>query len=87
MISFRHALFTIISIHAPREGSDTLEITNTHDTDISIHAPREGSDEVWSAPIHFQSPAEISIHAPREGSDPTWPLVACSPCHFNPRSP
>ena len=35
----------LISIHAPREGSDamstyTFNVTN----DISIHAPREGSD-------------------------------------------
>ena len=57
----------VISIHAPREGSDqceeTLRITITV---ISIHAPREGSD-----PARSVDPGEagISIHAPREGSD------------------
>ena len=34
-----------ISIHAPRMGSDALEITvNAKDKTISIHAPRMGSD-------------------------------------------
>ena len=35
-----------ISIHAPREGSDSpLPYPNTGTAYISIHAPREGSDE------------------------------------------
>ena len=33
-----------ISIHAPREGSDTAFRQKYHDLTISIHAPREGSD-------------------------------------------
>ena len=35
----------VISIHAPREGSDlpTIDSINLGE-DISIHAPREGSD-------------------------------------------
>ena len=34
----------VISIHAPREGSDTATASNCWSTEISIHAPREGSD-------------------------------------------
>ena len=34
----------IISIHAPREGSDPQGIRNSKHNPISIHAPREGSD-------------------------------------------
>ena len=35
----------IISIHAPREGSDYLQaLPVRHAQGISIHAPREGSD-------------------------------------------
>ena len=33
-----------ISIHAPREGSDSGNPVNIIDSVISIHAPREGSD-------------------------------------------
>ena len=35
----------IISIHAPREGSDAFPITLYSFLKISIHAPREGSDQ------------------------------------------
>ena len=35
---------TIISIHAPREGSDAAYYLNSVQYEISIHAPREGSD-------------------------------------------
>ena len=57
----------IISIHAPRTGSDARCLLHGHRARaISIHAPRTGSDVVW----HPQ-PCEsyISIHAPRTGSD------------------
>ena len=33
-----------ISIHAPREGSDSPILLQALKKDISIHAPREGSD-------------------------------------------
>ena len=35
----------MISIHAPREGSDIKGIPIASYTGISIHAPREGSDK------------------------------------------
>ena len=34
----------VISIHAPREGSDQVHVPVDHAVRISIHAPREGSD-------------------------------------------
>ena len=37
-------LNVLISIHAPREGSDIMQITQPEEMTISIHAPREGSD-------------------------------------------
>ena len=33
-----------ISIHAPREGGDTIAGYYNYTLDISIHAPREGGD-------------------------------------------
>ena len=59
----------MISIHAPREGSDGQGVDLDDPVVISIHAPREGSDLLG----HLQPlPADvISIHAPREGSDRT----------------
>ena len=38
----------IISIHAPREGSDARLMGYEVVEDISIHAPREGSDSLLS---------------------------------------
>ena len=59
----------LISIHAPRMGSDAnairavLQARNR----ISIHAPRMGSD--CRTPSRWARRATISIHAPRMGSD------------------
>ena len=55
-----------ISIHAPREGSDTAWQENNALSEISIHAPREGSDDIKKGD---KVVLVISIHAPREGSD------------------
>ena len=72
--SVHRGLDFVISIHAPREGSDKIVYDCLLDANISIHAPREGSDvfdgsedETWKA---------ISIHAPREGSDA---VTSCLP--------
>ena len=40
----------IISIHAPREGSDPLVQGFDDPLPISIHAPREGSDDSDACP-------------------------------------
>ena len=39
-----------ISIHAPREGSDSPHFQDGVMEGISIHAPREGSDPAWISP-------------------------------------
>ena len=58
----------IISIHAPRAGSDGLACLYCRGrANISIHAPRAGSDRkhgMYATPTTI-----ISIHAPRAGSD------------------
>ena len=66
LLPFFH-LGTVISIHAPREGSDDDRLKLRDFLGISIHAPREGSDEIHFAWDYMKE--SISIHAPREGSD------------------
>ena len=57
----------LISIHAPRVGSDRMSLWLASHIWISIHAPRVGSDRHETK---AQNPAHlISIHAPRVGSD------------------
>ena len=49
-------LVDIISIHAPREGSDASEHLPVYNAfEISIHAPREGSDPVLRSLPPLQS--------------------------------
>ena len=49
----------VISIHAPRAGSDALLQKDQNEDDISIHAPRAGSDVIfapsWASSKLFQS--------------------------------
>ncbi len=56
----------VISIHAPRTGSDLAVEISSIVSDISIHAPRTGSDKIKKG---ARNGAGISIHAPRTGSD------------------
>ena len=56
----------LISIHAPRVGSDAVVRHTREHHPISIHAPRVGSDLISR---YIKSIAWISIHAPRVGSD------------------
>ena len=56
-----------ISIHAPREGGDGDDGSNTIAHVISIHAPREGGD--LRKQMFDKRFLGISIHAPREGGD------------------
>ena len=74
-----------ISIHAPREGSDSQgALVRPGEMQISIHAPREGSDQQDGQDLDAVA---ISIHAPREGSD-GWRRRPPRPArHFYPRSP
>ena len=58
----------MISIHAPRAGSDANEDGKPEGIAvISIHAPRAGSDVKDMA--YDNATTAISIHAPRAGSD------------------
>ena len=55
-----------ISIHAAREGGDTVIIGTNVEYGISIHAAREGGDLLGD---NDRLKACISIHAAREGGD------------------
>ena len=67
MAGFRPAPITMISIHAPRGGSDVIPYFGfEHRYQISIHAPRGGSD---LGRLFTTAVTKISIHAPRGGSD------------------
>ncbi len=58
----------LISIHAPRTGSDDRRAAEHAACEaISIHAPRTGSD--GGAAGQPRSLGRISIHAPRTESD------------------
>ena len=74
----------LISIHAPREGSDALALHDVVGFVISIHAPREGSDGNEQS---LKKQLAISIHAPREGSDGKFGGGVKEWLHFYPRSP
>ena len=74
----------MISIHAPREGSDPRYKLDRGRVVISIHAPREGSDYERAV---LSTLDKISIHAPREGSDREKIVLFIGQVDFNPRSP
>ncbi len=60
-------LHLLISIHAPRTGSDVkADDFAALIVRISIHAPRTGSDLAYADRMRWRT---ISIHAPRTGSD------------------
>ena len=84
MMSTKGVIYAAISIHAPREGCDPLEVSPTQQRLISIHAPREGCDETATV---YNRLAGISIHAPREGCDSDGHLCCALPDNFNPRTP
>ena len=73
-----------ISIHAPREGCDTIRKNTQIRYAISIHAPREGCDD---SKIAMRNMYRISIHAPREGCDRRTHRKNRTNHNFNPRTP
>ena len=76
----------LISIHAPREGCDFMEVNRIlMGLNISIHAPREGCDGTRRRA--GTSCSTISIHAPREGCDLLLLTSGPPAPHFNPRTP
>ena len=56
----------IISIHAPREGSDGAEPVRHLPGAISIHAPREGSDH--QAAVQEQAQPQFQSTLPVRGA-------------------
>ena len=56
----------ILTIHAPRMGSDLPACSVYTPDPVSIHAPRMGSDNDGG---RSRGTIEVSIHAPRMGSD------------------
>ena len=79
-------VLALISIHAPREGSDAHSHPGhrRRSPAITSHAPREGSD---SSGPPASTASTISIHAPREGSDFINGLSRRFYFDFYPRSP
>ena len=74
-------MYSNISIHAPRGGSDLQQHQqDTRSRMISIHAPRGGSDAHADYRLHCGD--TISIHAPRGGSDSAEPRAASWPPRF-----
>ena len=61
-------VLNVVSIHAPREGCDTVPRGGDQGAiEVSIHAPREGCDVVTHRGECLSN--KVSIHAPREGCD------------------
>ena len=63
-----YAFSDLVSIHAPREGCDSVWFfCISRRCRVSIHAPREGCDAI-SVSARYTG-KRVSIHAPREGCD------------------
>ena len=75
----------MISIHAPREGSDLRQARASRPRTISIHAPREGSD--FAAPGGRVGGLDFNPRSPRGERPHTVRLPLATDEHFNPRSP
>ena len=79
--------FSVISIHAPREGCDGRTETETaHERQGAFQSthPARGATRRRRAPREEEG---ISIHAPREGCDKTFLIKRCYNKNFNPRPP
>ena len=82
---FHRLLHIVISIHAPRTGSDRPAVQcDICGAVFQSTLPARGATTADDAPADVQ---QISIHAPRTGSDVEHPPAYGVDCHFNPRSP
>ena len=61
-----------ISIHAPREGGDPLNLPLLYHRGISIHAPREGGD--WTAMVACDIGATFQSTPPARGATTPPPI-------------
>ena len=75
-----------ISIHAPREGSDTVRMRARLAGEISIHAPREGSDvkSMLSAPLMVEFLSTLPARGATSGQPGAFDRLRPD---FYPRSP
>ena len=87
VLAHRHqSRVKIISIHAPREGSDVV-ILKVRERPPHFN-PRSPRGERLLQARRFFLLMHISIHAPREGSDISSRRArGCKLAYFNPRSP
>ena len=85
MSSIDISILQIISIHAPREGSDyrTAVYNTTAELFLST-LPARGATKIGA---EMADVVIISIHAPREGSDSRVPSACAAHTDFYPRSP
>ena len=66
----------VISIHAPRTGSDhVVAFKSEEKRDISIHAPRTGSDMMTDSPQHIEQ--DFNPRSPH-GERPRCPSLRCA---------
>jgi len=81
----RDVPLSLVSIHAPRAGSDT-EQSQVLATDMAFQStpPVRGATNAES---HNGMPFVVSIHAPRAGSDLIVCGSTCGVSGFNPRPP
>ena len=76
----------IISIHAPRTGSDrSRQPSEIRKRKISIHAPRTGSDRSWHTKILDRTPFQSTL--PARGATISVEREGRRENNFNPRSP
>ena len=75
----------VISIHAPRTGSDNQARAHARKGKISIHAPRTGSDPGNASRASRQK--EFQSTLPARGATTTSCTTYRRTLHFNPRSP
>ena len=76
--------FEVISIHAPRTGSDQALLLRSCNHTISIHAPRTGSD--YRAAQAVANDLHFNPRSPH-GERPIAGRGTAGQSHFNPRSP
>ena len=86
MFGIRYVLSILISIHAPRTGSDWMAL-RMRCAPCSHFNPRSPHGERRVSRVGFYAVNRISIHAPRTGSDQRIPCLCDDAVYFNPRSP
>ena len=74
-----------VSIHAPREGCDTIAKTRLRRAKRFNSRTPGGVRQYVSAKV--EAICNVSIHAPREGCDSPASSLGCCCCSFNSRTP